>query len=238
MTTKLLIAALAAALATPGAAAAAPPAKKAAQPARPAARDWTKTVVVTPEGGFRMGNPAAPVKVVEYGSMTCPTCARFSKGAKAPLAARIRSGKLSFEFRNFVLNGLDLAASLLARCAGPAGFFPLTDAMFAAQPQWLGKAGALTDAQRKALEALPENARLGHLSDLVGLTQMAAAAGMPAPRAKACVADEAGVNRLVEMHQAAAAAGVTGTPTFLVNGARVHAHDWAELDPLIRQAGG
>ena len=36
------------------------------------------TVVRTPAGGYRQGNPDAPVKLIEYGSRTCPTCARFA----------------------------------------------------------------------------------------------------------------------------------------------------------------
>ena len=44
----------------------------AASAQRPAQRDWTQVVTGTPEGGFRMGNPAAPVRVVEFLSLTCP----------------------------------------------------------------------------------------------------------------------------------------------------------------------
>ncbi|MEA3079375.1 MAG: hypothetical protein QOF05_783, partial [Sphingomonadales bacterium] len=39
--------------------------------------DWARTVVATPEGGFRMGNPSAKVKLVEYGSLACPHCRHF-----------------------------------------------------------------------------------------------------------------------------------------------------------------
>ena len=41
----------------------------------PKGGDWTTVVSATPEGGFVMGNPNAKVKLVEYGSMTCPHCA-------------------------------------------------------------------------------------------------------------------------------------------------------------------
>ena len=61
------------------AASGAPAARTAAVPhAAPAAVDWVDHVVATPDGGFLMGNPAARVKVVEYGSRTCPHCARFA----------------------------------------------------------------------------------------------------------------------------------------------------------------
>jgi protein-disulfide isomerase len=46
--------------------------------AAPNGGDWTQTVAQSPEGGMLMGNPAAPVKVIEYASYTCPACASFS----------------------------------------------------------------------------------------------------------------------------------------------------------------
>ena len=41
--------------------------------------DWSTMVAKTPEGGFVMGNPGAKVKLIEYGSMTCPHCATFEE---------------------------------------------------------------------------------------------------------------------------------------------------------------
>ena len=108
----------------PSAAPAAPAAN-----ARPAARDWSHTVVATAEGGFRMGNPAAKVKLVEYGSLTCGHCANFARAGVASLVGTyVRSGKVSYEYRNFILNGLDVAASLVARCGGASRFFPIAAA--------------------------------------------------------------------------------------------------------------
>ena len=220
------------------AAAAAAPAAAPAQTKAAAAVDWSKRVSVTPEGGYRMGNPAAAVKVVEYGSLTCSHCAAFSSAAKAPLAARVRAGKVRFEFRNFVLNGIDVTATLLARCAAPANFFALSERMFATQGQWVGKISNLPEAQKNQLKALPEGQRLGRLADIGGLTQMATQAGVTPQRGKACLADEAALARLGKMAEAADALGVHGTPTFFINGANVGVQDWPGLEALIRQAGG
>ena len=60
----------------------------------------------------------------------------------------------------------------------------------------------------------------------------------PVAKGKACLTDPAGLTRIGQMYEAAVKLGVQGTPTFFVNGARVHAHDWAELDAEIRKAGG
>jgi protein-disulfide isomerase len=226
----LLSAALAAAVAIPAAAAA---------PARnSSAVDWSTRVAATPEGGFRMGNPAAPVKVVEYGSLTCPHCADFARASKAPLTARVRTGRVSYEFRNFILNGIDVTATLLARCNGPSSFFPLTDAFFATQAQWVGKISGIPQAQKEQLKALPEGQRLGRLADIGGLTEMAARGGVTPQRGKACLASSATLQRLGEMAEAADAAGVHGTPTFFINGRNVGVQDWPGLEALIRQAGG
>jgi protein-disulfide isomerase len=184
-----------------------------------------------------MGNPAAPVKVVEYGSMTCPHCADFSRTAMTPLAARfIRSGKVSFEFRNFVLNGVDVAASLLARCGGPTRFFPVTERMFATQKSWVDRFKALGEADREQLTSLPPEQSLGRIAELIGLTQIAAGQGVPTATAKRCLADKAALDRLTAMREAGAALGLHGTPAFLINGKVVEAHDWQELEALISKA--
>jgi protein-disulfide isomerase len=235
-----MIGRLAAAVALAAATLAAPAAGAQAPKRGPAAAavDWTRRVAATPEGGFRMGNPAARVKLVEYGSMTCPTCAAFSSGAKAALAAKVRTGRVSFEFRPYILNGIDAAATLLTRCAGPGGFFRLTETLYSTQPQWVGRVTGLGEAQRGEIMALPEGQRLVRIAEVGGLLPVGAQAGIPAARARACIADPAGLERLGQIGEAAQALGVQGTPTFFVNGRMVHAHSWAELEPLLRQAGG
>ncbi len=78
----------------------------------------------TPEGGFRMGNPAASVKLIEYFSTTCPHCAHFAaEGTPVLVRNYVRTGRVSLEYRNYVLNGLDVAASFISRCAAPRGLF-------------------------------------------------------------------------------------------------------------------
>lgn len=209
---------------------AAAPARKAAAPAP---RDWTRTVAATPEGGFRIGNPAAPVKLVEFGSLTCSHCAAFSADSKAGLPNYIRSGRVSFEFRNMVLNAADVSASLLARCAGPRGFFPFVDRLYTTQPAWLGK----VVAQNDAVAGLPDNQKFVRIAEIGGLTQVAAQAGVTPARARACLADRNGLDHLVRMYQAADALGVNRTPTFLINGRKTDAHEWASLEPLLKPGG-
>ena len=200
-----------------------------------AAVDWTRTVVQTPEGGFRMGNPKARLKLVEYGSLACPHCRHFEQTGYRPLVDNyVRTGRVSYEFRNFLLNGPDIAASLLAHCAGPARFFPMSHAVFAAQPQWFGKIEALTDAQRTELEAMPEQQRIARLGQLAGFPQIAARFGVTSVRARQCLADPKRLERLLDMTKAAEERGITRTPTFLINGKVTDAASWEQLEPLLK----
>jgi protein-disulfide isomerase len=230
------------AVATAGSLSAAPARRAPARavPARPApaARDWSRTVVATPEGGFRMGNPAARIKVIEYGSLTCPHCAAFSRsGAPLLVSGYVRRGQVNYEYRNFVLNGIDIAASLVARCSG-TGFFRTADAFYATQPQWIGRFSELTAAQENQLKTLADGARMVRLAEIGGMIQIAARTGLAPARARACLADKAGLDRLGKINEAGQRLGVGGTPTFFVNGAQVDGITWAEVEPAIRRAGG
>ena len=201
-------------------------------------KDWTRNTVATPEGGFRMGNPAAKVKLVEYASLTCPHCAHFDAEASAPIAAMVKTGRVSYEYRSLVLNGIDVTATLLARCGGPSRFFPIAHRMFATQKDWVGKISGMSQADKDKLQALSTAQTLSRLADHGGLTQIAAQGGVTAARGKACLADPAALARLDTMSEAAAKLGVSRTPSFLINGTLVPAHTWGELQPLIKRAGG
>jgi protein-disulfide isomerase len=217
------------------------PASAAAKPAAKAAlvRDWSKAVVATPEGGFRMGNPAARVKLIEYGSLACPHCRHCAKTGYQPLVQKyVRTGRVSYEFRNLLINGPDLAASLLARCRGASGFFPLADAMFAAQPQWQKKIIEMSDADKASLEAMSDQERIVRFAAIGGLTTIAGRFAIAPSRAQQCLADRAATTRLIDMTQAAMDKGVNGTPTFLINGKPSGVASWEELEPLLRKALG
>src|SRR4249919_2359055 len=99
---------------------------KYAQVSPPKGGDWTMVVNPTPAGGFMMGNPNAKVKLIEFGSLTCPHCREFDeKGVPTLMSNYVKTGQVSWEFRNYVRDGFDLAASLVARCNGAKTFFPL-----------------------------------------------------------------------------------------------------------------
>jgi protein-disulfide isomerase len=201
------------------------------------APDWTRTVTVTPAGAYVLGNPKARVKLVEYASYTCPHCAHFAAESAAPLRATIRSGSTSWELRHLVRDRLDLAAAILARCTGRQGFFGSTEAIFAAQDQWLMRGMQYEQLNGSQLRLYGQADQLRALADGSGLTALVQARGLTPTATAACFADEAGIARITAM-TGAKPPEVTGTPTFFINGRVVpRATDWSSLQPALRAAG-
>ena len=206
-----------------------------------AQRDWSKAITATADGGYRIGNPAAAVKLVEYGSLTCSHCATFAEvGVPQLLSKYVRSGRVSFEFRNFVRDPADMAAALLSRCVAPARYFSLTDRYFRSQTQWMGRIQAMSEAQLAEIAALSPHQQLPRFAALGGLEAIAAQDGVAAARAPACLTDQKATARLVAMRKVAIEQhGLKGTPTFLINGKKADtAYDWATVEPLLGPPGG
>ena len=211
----------------------------AAGAARPAPRDWSRTVAVTPQGGFRMGNPAAAVRLVEYGSLACPHCRHFEETGYKPLVQNyVRAGRVSYEFRNLLINGPDLSISLLTRCSGPARFFAMSQVVYATQPQWEDRINKMSDADKAAMDKMTDQQRVVRFAELGGMIPLAARFGVTPARARQCLTDSKGVQRLLDMTKAANDAGVDHTPTFFVNGKVSSAATWEQLEPELKKALG
>lgn len=203
-----------------------------------AKRDWTNAVAATPDGGFRMGNPAAPVKLVEYGSLACPHCRHFEETGFKPLVqSYVRTGRVSYEFRNLLISGPDISMSLLAHCSGPGKFFAMSQYVFATQPQWQKKFEEMSEADKAALDKMTNEQRVIRYAQIAGMGQIAARFGVTPARARQCLADPKGLKRLLDMTQQATESGVDHTPSFLINGKLTQAATWEDLEPLIKQAG-
>ncbi len=203
--------------------------------------DWARQIVATPEGGFRMGNPNAPVKIVEFGSMTCHVCRDFSAQSTPALEDKyVRSGKVSYELRNYIRDPYDVVAALLARCGGPRPYFKLTEQLFTEQNAFVAKAQAITPAQAQAISVLPRPQQFVRLAAIMGLDRFADVRGIPAAKANACLTNQAELDRLLAMTQAADKDfGVTGTPTFVINGKVIdRTVSWADLEPRLNAALG
>lgn len=213
-----------------------------AQQARRApATNWVAVVAKTPEGGFRQGNPNARIKLVEYGSRTCPTCGRFAAEGVEPLRREwIASGKLSYEFRDFLIHGApDLSLALLNQCVPVARFFPTLDQMFASQEAFAAPLHKLIETQPKLVEGwqqLPPPQAATKFADSLGMIAFMKARGLPEAQARRCLSNPALIKGVAETFSRGTKAGVQGTPSFFINGRQVRAFTWDQLQPELRAA--
>ena len=209
--------------------------------APPANGDWSSVVTQTPEGGFAMGNPNAKVKLIEYGSLTCPACAAFEEQGGKPLVDNyVKKGLVSFEFRNYVRDPYDITAALIARCGGASSFFGLTRAFYASQRDWMTKIQTADPKQMEALQNMGPQAQFKALAEIAGFPAFAAMRGVPKAKTEACLADPAAASQLVQMNSDAVSNfNVQGTPTFIINGTTAEGGpDWTLLEPQIKEALG
>lgn len=213
----------------------------AAKPA-PAGQNWLDMVVRTPEGGYRMGNPDAPLKVIEYGSRSCPHCAAFDKdGLPALKANYIASGKVSYEFRDFPVHSiLDIGPILLGQCVDPAQFFPMLDQMMMHQDTLLADIEKKIPASdQQAFQTMTPNQVAAAVATKLGYVDFVKQRGVPEAKAQACLGDKAALERLAKDLQAADAKYKVGyTPTFILNEVKLDGvDDWAKLEPKLKDAG-
>lgn len=209
--------------------------------APPAGSDWTQVVSKTPDGGFRMGNPDAPVKLVEYGALSCSHCAVFEKeGLPALQAEFIKPGKVSYEFRNFMLSALDVAPALLTRCRGAEPYFKLSEQMFANQAMLFDGVKAMPEAEQARVQQLPPETQFLEWGRKLGLIDFFRVRGVPEAQATACLTDKAALDELAQISaRATSEYKLQGTPTFLIGNKVVpNAAEWSALKPALTAAVG
>jgi protein-disulfide isomerase len=178
---------------------------------------------------YVLGDPKAPVTVVEYASVVCPHCARFDADVFPKLKAKyVDTHKARYVLREFLTPPEDVAATgfILARCRGEADYLPMVEAIF------------------KALPEMFADGRGGNVAPT--LMKVAAAHGISHAQFDACLNDpkaSEAINKRID--QAIDVAKVTGTPTVFVNGRKVdpglEEYNFAMLekaiDPLLAKGG-
>jgi protein-disulfide isomerase len=196
------------------------PRARAAEPARE-----QKAVRVRADGGASLGAPAAVVTLVEYTDYQCPFCKRYHDRTFAELKKNyVDTGRIRYVVRDLPLSFHAMAepAAIAARCAGEQGrFWEARDALFAVQEK-----------------LSPEAIRAAALG-----------VGLDAARYDACVRNPATLAAVKADQDEAAAAGVSGTPSFVVgkaaggtvegtviSGAQGYAAFAARLDALLAEA--
>jgi len=204
----------------------------------PAGKQWTDVVVSTGEGWVRQGNPDAPIKVIEYGSRSCPVCGAFAATGVEPMREKyIKTGQVSYEFRDFLVHPQDLGIALLGRCVPTEAFFPILDQMYANQTAFNDKATQMTEDMYRQIQAMNRQDQASTMAQLLGYTDFMMQRGMTADKAKACLADTGATERLSKQLVEGQQKGVDGTPTFFVNDVKVEGPRWIDLEPALKAAG-
>ena len=146
-----------------------------------------------------LGNPDAPIVIVEYASLTCPHCAHFTNDVLPEIKKKwIDAGKAKFILRDFPLDGEALRAAMIARCAPPDRFYAFIDTFFQDQAGW----ATAPDVQ-------------------AALTRLAALGGMSKEAVDKCLKDTALENKILEGRLTASKQlDVNATPTFFINGVK------------------
>jgi len=203
----------------------------------PAGKAWSDVVSTTPEGGYVMGNPNAPIKLIEYGSLSCPHCAKLAEdGYQALVGTYVASGRVSFEYRSFIIHGIDVPLTMLAQCSSKEAFFPLVEQLYANQEALLNKAMAAGKEGQQAME-LPEKQRFVAFADVQGLTAFFAQRGISVDQSHTCLADFARATQLAKFTETYGAAGVDSTPSLFINGSKIPGNTWDELSAALQLAG-
>jgi protein-disulfide isomerase len=158
--------------------------------------DMAQVLKPGPLPELAMGD-ASGVPVIEYGSLTCPHCAAFSREVFPELKKDyVDTGKVRFIFREFARNGLDVAAFVLARCVGDDKAYPAIELLFTEQDKW-----AFVDKPLEPLIAAMRPAGLSH------------------DQAMTCLKNQSTADAIVAIgKRGAEEVKINGTPTFVIDG--------------------
>lgn len=170
-------------------------------------------------GDMNLGDPKAPVHVVEYLSLTCPHCAHFHADVFPAFKAKyIDTGRVQLTIRELLTAPAQVAAAgfLMARCNGGKDYFSIVDEVFKSQPRWQG----------------------GSIKPI--FLEIARKHGLTEAQFEACITDEKAQEDLQKrLEYATQMDKVTGTPTFFVNGVMLpnaEVPTLADLDAAIAKA--
>jgi protein-disulfide isomerase len=213
---------------------------KITQASPPPGGNWSDVVNET-GAGFMMGNPEAKVKLTEIGSLSCPHCKAFEEeGAPTLVENYVKSGKVSWEFRPYVIHGpIDMAANLVLRCADLKSFFPLSQALYKDQDSWMAKIQAAPQDQLSQIQNLPPNQVFVRMASLMGLQDWAAARGVPQAKSNQCLSNQKMIDDEVERVSDVANQypDFQGTPAFIINGTMLKdTASWEKLKPQLDEA--
>jgi protein-disulfide isomerase len=161
------------------------------------AKAWDPKIT---DADYVMGKADAPVTMLEFASFTCPHCAAFTNDVLPQIEkAYVDTGKVKIVFRQFPLNGLDLRAGMMARCAPHDQYFNIAKVLFQTQQSWATANDPIS-----------------------ALAQIGGMAGLPKDKFDACLKDNSVADAIIKLSQDAQAEyKVNATPTFVVEGEKI-----------------
>lgn len=164
-----------------------------------------------------LGNPDAPVTVIEYASFTCPHCRTFHEGAFKELKENyIDTGRIHFIYREVYFDRFGLWAGMLARCAGPERYFGMADMLYDTQQEWIGNGDPATIAEN--------------------LRRMGRTAGLTDEEVDACLQDGDMARAMVAVYQENAEAdNIDSTPSFLIDGEKYSNMSYEEFSSILEE---
>jgi protein-disulfide isomerase len=143
-----------------------------------------------------LGDPKAPITLIEYASLTCPHCAAFHTQVLPEIKKKwIDTGKVKLVYRDFPLDQVAAKAAQIAECAGNDRYFGVIDLIFRGQPQWATASDPLAE-----------------------LAKPLRIAGLGEKEIKECLANEAKANEVVADYKGGEVLGVNATPTLFIDG--------------------
>lgn len=204
--------------------------------APPIRGDWNGTVNVSPDGSHVLGNPQASVKVTEFISYTCSHCAHFEVQADGPLRmGYVANGHVSVEVRHLVRDPVDLTVAMLTNCGEPSRFFRNHTAFLRSQDKWMQTVAKASNVQRQRWSNPNRTAAMQAMATDLGFYTIMSQRGYERTVVDRCLADRPAMDRIMAMRQGAIDAGVTGTPSFMINGALLaDVHEWPSLEAELR----
>ena len=187
-----------------------------------------------------LGDPGAPVTLIEFASMSCPHCAHFHAERLPEIKeAYIDTGKVRLEFRDFPLNGAAVFGGALAHCAAPDRYFAWLDLIFETQRDWAAADFGMSGAEWETFldDGCPRRAWPEIWEKLAALGKRG---GMSEQRVGACLCDRDLQNALLQSRaDAVAEYDVSSTPSFVLEGELLDGPPTnAELDRAVAAAGG
>jgi len=153
-----------------------------------------------PLGEIVLGDPSAPVTVVEYASLTCGHCGAFHNQVLPDIKRDyVDKGLVKFYFRPFPFDGVATAGAMLAQCVAPGARLTFLDLLFKRQMELVKSQDPFNQLQTYAKQA-----------------------GLSEEKFMACLQSQEKLDAIREMQAIAdTELGVNSTPTFFINGEKV-----------------